>query len=243
MVTVSTDTSQNESQYASRSRCVHTVTDRFSVSNAYLIQENRLIVVDPVSDIQVQLLARYIQTFLHRSPADIDMIILTNLQQDHTNGLQALRRICSAPVAASSAAFALTQEESHMPLQRAGRLAGVYYSAESFTPLYIHQLQYATMWLQDVGGIPFHSDWRVIASPGRSLESLCLFNPFTKELLSGNTILTTEGHTPVLRRGGNRSQLHETLRVLRSLPIRYLYPAHGPQMIGFTPLNYVQVEW
>ncbi len=243
MVTVSTDTSQNESHYASRPRCVHTVTDRFSVSNAYLIHENRLIVVDPVSDIQVQLLARYIQTFLHRSPADIDMIILTHLQQDHSNGLQALRRICSAPVAASSAAFALTQQEASMPLQRAGRFAGIYYSAESLAPLYIHQLRYVTTWLQDVGGIPLHSDWRIIASPGRSPGSLCLFNPFTHELLSGNTLLTTEGHTPVLQRGGNRSQLHETLRVLRSLPVRYLYPAHGPQMVGLTPLSYVQVEW
>jgi glyoxylase-like metal-dependent hydrolase (beta-lactamase superfamily II) len=243
MVTVSTDTAQNESYYASRARCVHTITDRFSVSNAYLIYEDRLIVVDPVSDIQVQLLLRYLQTFLHRSPSDIDMIILTHLQQDHTHGLQALRRVCSAPVAASAAAFSLTQQESQQPLQRAGRLAGVYYSAESFTPLYIHQLRYVTTWLQDVGGIPLHSDWRIIASPGRSPESLCLFNPFTHELISGNTLLTTEGHTSVLRRGGNRSQLHETLRVLRSLPVRYLYPAHGPQIVGLTPLSHVQVEW
>jgi len=237
MVSVSANASQDESQHMSHPRCVHTITDRFSVSNAYLINEDRMCLVDPVSEIQVRLLAHYIQKFLHRSPSDIDLIVLTHLHQDHATGIQAARRICNAPVAALPAIP--TQQESHVLPKRPAMPPGILF----YPPQYMYQTQLVNIWLRDVGSLPFHEEWRIVASPGYAPSSLCLYNPFTHELLSGDTLVTLEGHTPLLRRGKDRHQLHETLRVLRSLPVHYLYPGHGQQVIGMTPLAHVHIEW
>ncbi len=91
------------------------------------------------------------------------------------------------------------------------------------------------LWLEDVAGLPHHNDWRVIASPGHTPESLCLYNAFTKELLCGDTLITLERGNPILRggtSGSNRRQLEETLRLLRNLDVLYLYPGHGRPILA-----------
>ncbi len=241
MFTVSANTSQDASQHALRPRCVHTITDRFSMSNTYLIADDRLLVVDPGSELNVRLLTHYVRHLLHRSPADIDLIVLTNMHQDHTYGIETLRHVCTAPVAASSAALTMTQTTQQPVMPK--MLYTLPSRADMTPPLYIQQAAFVDIWLQDVGGLPLHPDWRVIASAGHTPESLCLYNPFTSELLSGDTIITVDNGRPLLRRGTNRHQLDETLRVLRSLPVHYLYPGHGRQVVGETPLAHVQLEW
>ncbi len=241
MFTVSANTPQDASQHALRPRCVHTITDRFSMSNTYLIADDRLIVVDPGSAVSIQLLTNYVQKFLHRSPAEIDLIVLTNMHQDHTRGIESLRRICTAPVAASSAALTITQTNQQATLPR--MLYTLPGHVDMIPPLYVQQAIFVDIWLQDVGGLPLHPDWRVIASPGHTPESLCLYNPFTGELLCGDSIVTIDNGTPLLRRGTNRHQLDETLRVLRSLPVHYLYPGHGRQVVGKAPLAQIRIEW
>src|SRR5574340_913104 len=85
-------------------RHVHTITDRFSMANSYLIVNQRLIVVDPGSVLNVQLLLIYMQRFLKRGPDEIDLVVLTHLHPDHTSGVEELRHVTRAPVAASSVA-------------------------------------------------------------------------------------------------------------------------------------------
>jgi hydroxyacylglutathione hydrolase len=231
-------------------RRVHTITDRFSMANTYLIHEERLIVVDPGSVLNVQLLAKYLQHFLRRKPADIDLIVLTHLHPDHTAGVESLKRICRASVAASGAIRQLAQEElqggtvlptiSHFAGQV---LPGAFHHLDLFPPAYTRQIKLIDLWLDDVAGLPGHLDWRVIASPGHTPESLCLYNPFSQELLCGDTMITMEGGAPLLRAGANRRQLEETLQTLRALPVRYLYPGHGRPILGMRPLSNVEVEW
>lgn len=245
----STDSSSS-SETSLQLRRVHTITDRFSMANTYLIHEERVIVVDPGSVLNVQLLCRYMQHFLHLRPADIDLIVLTHLHSDHTAGVEALRRICQAPVAASGAIRQLAQQElqggkvlptiSHFAGQV---LPGTFHHLDLFPPAYARQLRLINIWLDDVAGLPGHLNWRVIASPGHTPESLCLYNPFSQELLCGDTMITIEGGAPLLRSGANRRQLEETLQILRALPVRYLYPGHGRPILGMRPLSNVEVEW
>ncbi len=244
MVAVSTNSAQDESPHSSRPRCVHTITDRFSLSNTYLIEEDKLLVVDPGSEMHTRLLLAYIQHFLHRSPADVDLIVLTHLHPEHTNGVGLLRRFCAAPIAASAAALTISRTSPYTAVPRITHMVpGTLQHLDVFSAQYVQQVKIVDLWLQDVGGLPFHPDWRVIASPGHTPESLCLYNPFTHELLCGDTIVLFDGHAPLLRRGVNRQLLDETMRVLRSLPVRYLYPGHGRQVMSETPLANVQVEW
>jgi glyoxylase-like metal-dependent hydrolase (beta-lactamase superfamily II) len=210
-----------EAHTALQPRRVHTITDRFAMVNTYLINDERMVVVDPVSELNVQLLSKYIERILHRTPAEIDLIVLTHLHPDHSAGVAALRRICKAPVAASS----VLRQLNLFPLA------------------HIFQRKCINIWLDDVAGLPFHLDWRIIASPGHTPESLCLYNPFTYELLCGDTVITVEGRAPLLRRGSNLHQLEELLQILRSLQVYYLYPGYGRPILGLCPLCNITVEW
>ncbi len=228
-------------------RRVHTITDRFSMANTYLIVEERFVVVDPGSELNVNQLQGYLQRFLRRPITDIDLIVLTHLHFGYTTGVEILRHLCNAPVAASSVVrrLAAVQRDREVcaPLSHIVErvFPGTSRHFDLFPANYERQVKLIDLWLDDVEGLPNHPDWRVIASPGHTPESLCLYNPFTWELLCGDTIAIQEG-TPLVRRGINHHQIEEMLRVLRSLQVHYLYPTHGRCILGLSPLSNVAVE-
>lgn len=241
-------------------RHVHDITDRFSMTNTYLIDDGRLIVVDPGPALNVHLTLDYLQRFLHRSPEDIDLIVLTHLHADHVAGIEALRQVCRAPVAASIIAHYLIQkwrgEELQLEEQKAASINTLLAQLMSqrtrpsfmqhldfFSPGYERQAQIVDLWLEDVEGLPNHPAWRVLASPGYTPDNLCLYNPFSYELLCGDTVATIEGGAALARGGANRRQLEETLRILRSLKVYYLYPGHGRPILSSKALANVRVEW
>jgi hydroxyacylglutathione hydrolase len=230
-------------------RHVHIITDRFSMANTYLINEERLVVVDPSSEVNVHLLSHYLQRFLRRVATDIDLIVLTHLHSDHTAGVEALRQVCHAPVAASDEVRQLAQSEQHKGSVLPGlkhlagyMLSGTLQHLDLFPPSYARQVKLVDLWLEDTLSLPFHPHWHVIASPGHTSESLCLYNPFTYELLCGDTVITTEGGASLLRSGTNRGKLTETLHVLRNLSVHYLYPAYGRPILSKNPLENVEAE-
>ncbi len=236
---------------AQQPRHVHIITDRFSMANTYLISEERLVVVDPGSVLNAQLLLSYLQRFLRRKPEDIDLIVLTRLHPDHTAGADALRKVTGAPIAASNAAQHIARELAAGGVtgisQFAGQmfsqayLPGVLHHLDLFAPAYERQAKLVDIWLEDVGGLPNHLNWRVIASPGHTPESLCLYNPFSYELLSGDTLITLDGGTAMVRGGANRRQLQQTIQTLKSLKVYYLYPGHGRPILSMRAL--ARVEW
>jgi glyoxylase-like metal-dependent hydrolase (beta-lactamase superfamily II) len=121
------------------------------------------------------------------------------------------------------------------------RLPGVLHHLDYFPPYYERQAQLVDTWIEDVHGLPGHADWRVIASPGHTPESLCLYNPFSYELISGDTLITLDGGTVLVRGGTNRRQFQQTLQTLQSLKVYYLYPGHGRPILGLRALAHV--EW
>lgn len=220
------------------------------MANTYLIDDGHLIVVDPGSEQNVRLLTRYLQHFLQRKVTDIDLIVLTHLHPDHTDGVAALRVLCQAPVAASSVVRHFAEQHSQAgkifpPIAHlAGHaLPGMLHHFDLFPPPYMQQMKLVDIWLEDVMALPKHLYWRVIASPGHTPESLCLYHPFTYELLCGDTMITMSGGAPLLRGGADRQRLEETLITLRSLTVRYLYPGHGRAILAYKPLNNIEVEW
>ena len=244
-------TSHNQpqpSQEAIQLRRVHTITDRFSMLNTYLANEERLFVIDPGSEENVRLLCRYIQRILHRPLHDIDLIVLTHWNPDQGRAAEALRNICHAPIAACAGIQQLLAERrarksvsslSHMTKML---LPGPLHHLDRFQSDYEHQALPISIWLHDIEGLPSHLDWRVITSPGHSPESLCLYNPFTRELLCGDTVLSTRGGAPMVRGSTNPVKVEETIRLLRSLPVCYLYPGHGRAILSHRPFSHLAVE-
>jgi hydroxyacylglutathione hydrolase len=244
---------------ARRPRHVHNITDRFSMANTYLIDDGRLIVVDPSSIFNVRLTLDYLQRFLRRSPRDIDLIVLTRLHPDHSTGVETLRRACHAPIAASIIAHHLAQKWrgenllldekkatnintllGQVLLQRSR--PGLQRHPDPFSPNYMRQMQMVDLWLDDVVGLPNHPDWRIIATPGYTPESLCLYNPFSYELLCGEAITSIDNGSTLMRNYGNRRLLEETLNTLRKLKVYYLYPGHGRPILGYRPLAATHIE-
>ena len=231
-------------------RQVHTITDRFSMANTYLLNEESIIIVDPGTELNVRQIQFYLHKILQRPLSHIDLIVLTHLHPDHTAGVEALRKICNAPVAASAVVRYLTQGElgekrnaSSFAHLAERFLSGPLQHVDLFPPIYERQYKMVDLWLEDVQELPGHPNWRIIASPGHTPESLCLYNPFTQELLCGDSVITIQGGAPLLRGSTNRRQLEETLRMLRSLQVHYLYPGHGRPILALHPLNNVDVEW
>jgi len=241
---------ERPSSFDQRFTQVHTITDRFAMANTYLINDERVVIVDPGSELNAHSALDYLQRFLHRSPGEIDLIVLTHLHPDHTAGVTSLQQACGAAVAASAAARQLaeskpranrvvpgvTQFASHV-------LPGALHHLDLFPPEYDQQIKMVDVWLEDTAGVPRHPTWQVIASPGHTPESLCLYNPFTYELICGDTVITLEGGGSLVRGGTNRRQLEETLRTLRSLQVYYLYPGHGRQIISKHALTTMQLAW
>jgi hydroxyacylglutathione hydrolase len=246
---IATEIKQQQPLIVQQARHVHTITDRFSRANTYLVNdEEHCFIVDPGSVLNTQLTLHYLQRFLHRTPSDIDLIVLTHLHPDHTDGVEALRSACKAPVAASIVAQQLVQSwkdgnrpemwnkpamnhfVGHMLSQYP--LPGALHHIDLFPPRYEQQVHIVDTWLEDVVGLPNHANWRVIASPGHTPESLCLYNPFSYELICGDTIVTLEGGATFVSGSTNQRIFEMTLQTLRDLNVLYLYPGHGRPILS-----------
>ncbi len=254
-----TETRQQSPPLAEQVRQVHTITDRFSMANTYLVNDERCIVIDPGSVLNAQMTLDYLKRFLHRTSGDIDLIVLTHLHPDHTAGVESLRRACNAPVAASIVARQLVQSwtdggyqegrgipgVTHLVGQLLSQhpLPGALHHLDLIAPRYERQVQMVDIWLEDVAGLPNHHNWRVIASPGHTPESLCLYNPFSRELVCGDTVVTLEGGAALVRGSANRRLLEVALQTLRSLNVFYLYPGHGRPILSRHATANIQEEW
>src|SRR5215469_1741636 len=106
------------------------------MANTYLINDERVVIVDPGSELNARSTLDYLQRFLHRSLDDIDLVVLTHLHLDHTAGVTSLRQACRAAVAASAAARQLA--ESKLRVNRV--VPGVTHFANQMLPGALHHL-------------------------------------------------------------------------------------------------------
>lgn len=220
-------------------RQVHTITDRFAMANTYLLHADKLVVVDPHSEIHMALLQGYLERVLHRSMADIALVLLSHLHIDQTGGLNYLQRHCNPSIAAA----ANIRQVVHQQRRLLHALPGMARQAGLLPAIFERQLRYVDTWLEDVAGLPANPQWRVIASPAHSPDSLCVYNPFTAELLCADTVIAIERRTPILRSGSDQRKLVEMLHFLRSLRVHYVYPGRGRPLMALDPLTHLSIEW
>jgi glyoxylase-like metal-dependent hydrolase (beta-lactamase superfamily II) len=81
--------------------------------------------------------------------------------------------------------------------------------------------------LADGQALPGAPDWTVINASGHTDDSIALWNPTTRTLLSGEAVLTARGkvwHTPEIV---DASSAAATRQRLEQLPVAHLLPGHG----------------
>lgn len=86
--------------------------------------------------------------------------------------------------------------------------------------------------LPDDGSLPEAPEWQVIAAPGHTDDSVALFNPRTRTLLSGDAVLSIGGRAWMTPETVDEATGAETSGRLRALDVAHLLPGHGRPVHG-----------
>lgn len=85
--------------------------------------------------------------------------------------------------------------------------------------------------------IPYLRNWKLIKTPGHTDDSICLYNPIEKTLISGDTILNMEGSGELNRFCCDHGSIKESFKTLSSLNIERVYPGHGDTLSNIEGLG------
>ena len=81
--------------------------------------------------------------------------------------------------------------------------------------------------LADAEPLPGAPDWRILATPGHTDDSIAFWNPLSRALISGDAVLSARGrvwHTPETV---DVAAAQRTRQRLQKLPVTHLLPGHG----------------
>jgi hydroxyacylglutathione hydrolase len=174
--------------------------------NTYLIDGKLKIIIDPghrhlFDHVRKNLAA------LNISPDEIDVAIVTHGHPDHLEAVQELNK---------ATMFAMNAEEYRFIRE----LAGQYFKSPE--PLFF---------LREGDLIIGEHSFEVIATPGHSPGSICLYWPEKKALFTGDLVFRESiGRTDLP--GGNGGMLKESLKRISGMDIDYLLCGHGEIVAG-----------
>ncbi len=84
----------------------------------------------------------------------------------------------------------------------------------------------------------FHLE--VVATPGHTMDSICLYHRPTGTLFSGDTVLPEAVAAPDRGAGGSLPEYLASLRRLRSMDISHVLPGHGRPQVGDGALSVLE---
>ena len=86
---------------------------------------------------------------------------------------------------------------------------------------------HATCTLSEGQPVPYLPNWELIATPGHTTDSVCLYNRQEKTLLTGDTILTTSGRCELNSFCCDPAAIRRSFQKLLPLKVVNIYPGHG----------------
>ena len=174
--------------------------------NTYLIDGKLKIIIDPGHRHLFDHVLKNLSA-LKISPDQIDVAIVTHGHPDHLEAVQALNK---------ATMLAMNAEEYRF----VSELAGQYWKIPE--PLFF---------LREGELIIGEHSFEVIATPGHSPGSICLYWPAKKALFTGDLVFNQSiGRTDLP--GGNGSMLKESVKRISQMDIDYLLCGHGEIMAG-----------
>jgi glyoxylase-like metal-dependent hydrolase (beta-lactamase superfamily II) len=231
---------------------------RTPLANSYLVEyPDRILVVDVGSRCQDYVLG-HIEQELAREAQDVELIICTHDDPDHIGGVRQLAVACGSPFAIPYASrsplrkhwndpagwlvrFATSSVEATRP-----RSFKMYWSQERRSRVRERARARSAVRRGQVYGLkpdyrlkhqsilPGFEDWEVLHTPGHTWDSCCFFHAETQSLLSGDTLLGSSKKQRLVLPSvfSNRSQIRSSLRRIRQLDPRHIYPGHGSEFHG-----------
>ncbi len=177
-------------------------------ANTYLVNKKILI------DTGMSPHSLYEEIEKHVDPKNIELIILTHCHYDHSGAAADIAEKCNAMVAIHKADVELLNDNT-------GSVASMFgHPAPAVVPSVI---------LEGGEKIPISNteNLEVIHTPGHTPGGICLFEPESKSLFSGDTVFPqgSIGRTDFM--GGSSGELTRSIEKLTQLDVNILYPGHG----------------
>lgn len=170
-------------------------------TNAYLVGESEMALIDPGSDDREELDALFaLIEALREDGRRLRIVLLTHQHPDHIAGVEAVRERYKVPIAAH---------------------------AETAMHVRVDLVLKDGDWIPLVPGV---GDWnlRVLHTPGHTRGHLCFLHPRTRSLFSGDHIPGGQGTVIIDPPDGDMAAYRASLDRLLGEPIDTLFPGHGP---------------
>jgi hydroxyacylglutathione hydrolase len=193
---------------------VYVITGMEYDSNVYLVTGKVPSVIDTGTGFHSRTVLQKLQLFLPL--LSIKQIILTHEHFDHVGGVPELLKATqenTAIVANQTVVEKLKEGKSSFAEMLGGTMPSIT----------------VTKPVSDNEHIIIGDDrFEILATPGHSIGSLCIYGKKSKWLFSGDTIFAQGGFGRYDFPGGNLEALHCSAERLAALDIQNLYPGHGP---------------
>jgi glyoxylase-like metal-dependent hydrolase (beta-lactamase superfamily II) len=85
--------------------------------------------------------------------------------------------------------------------------------------------------------VPYLPHWELIATPGHTTDSVCFYNRQEKTLLTGDTILNTQGRCTLNGFCCDATAIRRSFQKLLPLTVANIYPGHGRPLHSIGGLN------
>lgn len=236
---------------------IHQVKTR--LVNSYVVEyADKLLVMDVAVRCHLQLLG-FVESELRRDIAEVTLVVSSHDDPDHMGGIAAAAHLCDAEIAiphSSRLTHHKLLNDPTGPLFRFGtsvreafrsRSWDMYFNSERDRQaqrqpqldehhgdiLRGHRLQ-EDYRLKHGQSLPGFDDWQVLHTPGHSWDSCCYYHEASGSLLSGDTLLGSGKQSRLVLPSiySNPLQIRHSLRRLRQLQIRAVYPGHGSVIEG-----------
>ncbi len=191
---------------------IHTLLGMGFDSNVFLITGGHPFLVDTGSGENNARIQQWLESSL--GGTKLERIILTHRHIDHIGGVAGLRKDHKVRVQVhhDDAEAVRTAD----PEETGAVIFGV-----SICPMEVEELSESEMISSG------ENSFRVIHTPGHSAGSICLFEEQSRSLICGDTVFRNGVGRWDLP-SGDFNQLLNSIRSLKHLKIRNIYPGHGP---------------
>jgi len=215
------------------------------VSNPYLINGDKLVVVDPATPSAAELMIAFVERELNRDRRDIALVTATHFHIDHIGGIDLLKGMTGAQLALHPLVgeYLSGRRIKFPPCRR--WLRGIIHAwrSQSFAlpslkdlarsplagyPLLPNRLASPVdIWLSDSRPLQTNAAWKVLFTPGHVEDSICLYHAVAEIIITGDTVLNVSGSGELNPFYNDEKALLASFERLKELRVTSLYPAHG----------------
>ena len=215
---------------------VYQVTVRYA--NMFLILEDKMTLIDTGFRGSTSNLVSFIHK-IGRSPEEIGLIILTHNHLDHSGGLEDLRKLTKAKVAAPRADFIINGDTIPYP---AGNYLGKLLKVPALSPIkhrLVLQAKDIEILLDGNEVLPVFGGLQVIATPGHTMGSISLYTPQHKMLFVGDALNKRQEilRIPLRTVSTNLQEAKASIRRMAEMDVEILCTGHGRPMMQNAKAN------